>query len=120
MKRSFSLLGLFLLLLPLLRHLAFDERLVEARSAPELLAAVMGIGSGLTCGFLGLMILGFVCDGGRGYSNRVLFIAMAILGCAWCCLYPSGWILGVPLIVYAISRLFRLSHTSKTAQTSHQ
>lgn len=116
MKKGFSLLGLFLLLLPLLRHLTFEERWVETRSVPQVLAAIMGISGGLTCGFLGLMVLGFVCDGGRSHASRGLFIAMVVLGSAWCCIYPSGWLLGVPLIVYSISRLFRASLMSKSAE----
>ena len=115
MKRAFSLLGLLLLLLPLLRHITFEERIAEADSAPKLVATLRGIGSGLTCGFFGLMILGFVCDGGRGFRSRSLFIAMTVLGSAWCYFYPSGWLLGVPLIVYSVGR--RLGASSPSAST---
>ncbi len=119
MKKAFSLFGLLLLLIPLLRHLTFEQRLESVDSAPELMSAIMGISGGLTCGFVGLIVLGFVCDAGQGFRSRTLFITMAVIGMAWCYFYPGGWLLGVPLIAYPIGRRFGAARSSDATQNAH-
>jgi hypothetical protein len=106
MKRAFSLFGLLLLLIPLLRLISFEKRLEAVDSAPKLVSTLMSISSGLTCGFFGLLVLGFVCDAGQDFRSNTLFISMAAIGLAWCFFYPAGWLLGGPLIAYAVGRRF--------------
>jgi len=118
MKRAFSLFGLLLLLIPLLRHISFEQRLEVVDSAPKLVSTLMSISSGLTCGFFGLLVLGFACDAGQGFRSKTLFISMAILGLAWCFFYPAGWLLGVPLIAYAVGRRFGAPPVSDATQNA--
>lgn len=99
-----AVLGLTLLVIPLLRHLTFEERLAEAKTVAAALAAVKGVTGGLFCGFAGLMVLGFVCDAGKGWGGRALHAAMLLAGLAWCFLHPAGWLLGIPLGVYGGAR----------------
>lgn len=118
MKPAFSIVGLTLLVVPLVRHLSFDERLHSATSRADVVSSIMSISSGLMCGFVGIMLLGFICDAGRGYRRRWLFVSMATLGGFWCYLYPSGWLLGLPLVLYPMCRLFAFGQpTSQTPVT---
>ena len=118
MKRTFSLLGLLFLLIPLLRHISFEKQLETVDSAPQLVSTFMSISSGLTCGFFGLLALGFVCDAGQGFRSKTLFITMAALGLAWCFFYPVGWLLGAPLIAYAVGRRFGTAPVSDATQNA--
>ena len=99
-----AVLGLTLLAIPPLRHLTFEDRLAEAKTTVAALAAVKGVSSGLFCGFAGLMVLGFVCDAGKGWGGRTLHVTMLLVGLAWCFLHPAGWLLGVPLAIYGAAR----------------
>ena len=76
-----AVLGLTLLVIPLLRHLTFEERLAEAKTTAAALAAVKGVTGGLFCGFAGLMVLWFVCDAGKGWG---------VGRCMWSCC-SRGW-----------------------------
>ena len=116
MKQAFSLLGLLLLTIPLLRHIDFERRLEAADSAPKLVSTLMSVSSGLLCGLLGLTVLGFVCDAGKGYRSKPLFISMAALGVVWSFFYPVGWMLGIPLMVYPIARRFGAAPASTKPQ----
>lgn len=53
-------------------------------------------------GCLGLMILGFLVDGGTGYKRPFVLIGMLAVGILWVAVYPSGWMLGLPLILYSL------------------
>jgi hypothetical protein len=101
-----AIAGLGLLTIPLLRHVGFERRLEGAKSVIEFMVTLLGVTSGLTMGFVGLMILGLLVDGGSGYRKPALLISMALLGCLWIVYYPSGWLLGVPLTLYPLLRRF--------------
>jgi hypothetical protein len=105
-KKFVAIIGLGLLTFPLLRHLSFRRRLDSSDSSAELVSTLLGVSSGLMVGFVGLMILGFLVDGGSGYRKPALLILMAGLGGLWIAFYPSGWLLGAPLIVYPLLRRF--------------
>jgi len=105
-KKFVAIIGLGLLTFPLLRHLSFELRLDSSDSPAEVVSTLLGVSSGLMVGFVGLMILGILVDGGSGYRKPALLIVMLVLGGLWIASYPSGWLLGVPLLVYPLLRRF--------------
>jgi hypothetical protein len=105
-KKFVAIIGLGLLAFPLLRHLTFKRRLDSSDSSAEVVSALLSVSSGFMMGFVGLMILGFLVDGGSGYRKPALLILMAVFGGLWIAFYPSGWLLGAPLIVYPLLRRF--------------
>ena len=102
MKLFVAIIGLALLAYPLARHLSLERRLEESDSAVEVLSNLVGISGGLMIGFVGVMVLGILVDGGRGYRKPALLGLLALLGIAWTLVYPSGWLLGVPLMIYPV------------------
>ena len=113
MKMLVAIFGLGLLAFPLFRHLGFDRRLEGSKSVADVVSSLAGVSRGLTIGFFGLMTLGFLVDGGSGYRKPALLILMAVIGGLWVTFYPSGWMLGIPLIVYPLLR--RLGFETKKA-----
>jgi len=105
-KKLVAITGLGLLALPLWRHLTFRRRLDSSDSSSEVVSTLLTVSSGFMVGFVGLMILGFLVDGGSGYRKPTLLILMAVFGALWTAFYPSGWLLGIPLVVYPLLRRF--------------
>lgn len=70
-------------------------------------------------GFVGLMVLGFLVDGGNGYRKPALLILMLMFGGLWSVFYPSGWLLGIPLVVYPLLHRFGFNRRS-TAQEERE
>ena len=103
LRRLAAVLALALLTWPLLRQSAIRDRLHKAESIVEALIAFASVHAGMMMGFTGLMILGFLLDG-FGYRPKPLICCMFILGSIWCFFYPSGWVLGLPLAIYALSK----------------
>jgi hypothetical protein len=106
MKKFVAILGLGLLAYPLWRHLSFERRLEGVDSVIEAVSTMHGVTGGLMIGCAGLMILGFLVDGGSGYRKPALLISMAVAGGLWIALYPSGWMLGIALVLYPLFRRF--------------
>ena len=107
MKPFLAVIGIALLVVPVLRFLAFHERAAEVESKEHAVGLLVSIPGGLMQGFAGLMLLGFLCDGGSGYKPIWLLAAMALVGITWSLVYPSGWMLGIPLIIYSGEKLLR-------------
>lgn len=106
MKLFIAVVGMVLLSFPLVRHVGFEQRMANVSSAGEVVSALYGVYGGLMMGFFGLMILGFLVDGGAGYRKPVLLISMTLVGVGWLMIYPSGWMLGLPLILYPAGKKF--------------
>jgi len=81
------------------------------------LALIASIPMGLTQGFFGLMVLGFLCDGSRGYRPLWLITSMMLIGALWITVYPNGWMLGVPFVVYAAEKLLRAARNRRAGTT---
>ncbi|WOO42257.1 hypothetical protein [Rubellicoccus peritrichatus] len=114
MKKVFASIGLLLLLFPILTIEVKMNGIANSESSKEVVSSLYGIMGGLFQGFFGLMILGFVCDGGKGYKKKWLLISMLLLGAIWIIRYPSGWMLGIPLMVYAGEKLFKEIRNKKS------
>ncbi len=106
MKKFVATIGLGLLSFSLLRHLTFRRRLDSSDSSSEVVSALLGVWSGLVIGFVGLMFLGFLVDGGSGYRKPALLIMMLMFGGLWSVFYTSGWLLGIPLVAYPLLHRF--------------
>lgn len=113
MKPFLAVIGIALLVLPLLRFVAFVERAAGLESKEQAVGLMLSIPAGLMQGFAGLMLLGFLCDGGRAYKPIWLLVAMALVGVTWSAVYPSGWMLGIPLIIYSGEKLLRASRPKR-------
>lgn len=107
MKVLAAIGGIGLLMAPVLFFLWLEELAARVTTKDEVVGLVGSVHAGLTMGFVGLMILGFVCDGGRGFKPLWLLSLMCLLGLAWLLIYPGGWLLGIPLILYSGEKLFR-------------
>lgn len=107
MKLAVAIIGISLLVVPLLRHASFASKAEEARNRDDLVSLLTGVQTEIMIGFLSLMILGFLCDGGKGYKPAWMLLIMTVLGTIWCFCFPGGWLLGIPLIVYSLEKLIR-------------
>ena len=103
--------GIGLIAAPVLYFLTFEQRASQVRTKDEVVGLLGSIPAGLMMGFIGLMILGFLCDGGQGFKPLWLLSVMLLLGFAWSLIYPSGWMLGIPLVLYSGEKLFRAART---------
>lgn len=68
MKPILAAIGIVLLATPVLRFLRLERSLADAPATGEPAALIVSIPAGFMQGFVGLMILGFLCDGGAGYK----------------------------------------------------
>lgn len=109
MKPLAAMGGIGLIAAPVLYFLTFEQRARQATTKDEVAGLVGSISAGLMIGFLGLMILRFLCDCGQGFKPLWLLSVMILLGFAWTLIYPSGWMLGIPLALYSGEKLFRLA-----------
>ncbi len=106
MKPIIAGIGVTLLCFPLWRYASFNQRVEDASSTTDLLSTLFSVGSGFTIGGIGLTLLGILIDGGSGYRRPILLVMLSIIGIMWIAYYPSGWLLGIPLIIYPLSKGF--------------
>jgi hypothetical protein len=97
--------------LPLLRCITLIVTLEEAETARDLLSAMSGLATGILIGGAGVFLLGFLCDGGQGYKPIWLLATMTVVGVLWIGVYPGGWLVGVPLAIYAGAKLVQRLRT---------
>ena len=113
MKPILAAIGIVLLTTPVLRFLRLDRSLADPANGDPA-AFIVSIPAGFMQGFVGLMILGVLCDGGAGYKPLWLLSTMALIGIFWTAAYPSGWLLGIPLILYSAEKLLRMKSRSRS------
>ena len=111
-KRVSASISLILLAIPVLYQLTFNERLEGSQNTKDVETTFMGLVAGLLLGGAALMVLGIIVDGGTGYNRPWLLVLMLIIGVAWIVVYPVGWLLGVPLVIYALIRMLPLKRVT--------
>ena len=113
MKILFSIIGLFVLTQPLLKFGRQMDKLENSETVDSFIQTLINVQWGFYQGLIGLMILGFVCDAGSGYKKPWLLISLIIIGIVWIIIYPHGWFLGVPTLIYSGEKLIKLTRKEK-------
>lgn len=122
MKKFFAMVGLGLLVVPLLWSQLWKRGPIEVEGTGvgalwKLKQAVEQLPVGMMIAFWGLVILGFVMDAGKGYRRNWISVSMVGIGAAWIAFYQHGWMLGIPLIVYPVSKWVGRKDTTKERKT---
>jgi hypothetical protein len=94
-----ALIGMVLLIIPLLLNVVIH--LNTSRTNAEFVATLSAHTLGMVLGFLGLLFLAYVVDA-KGCRKPSILVPMAIIGVLWRVFLPSGWILGVPIVLYTL------------------
>lgn len=113
-----AIIGMLVITIPLVRIGSLFDRINTADSADTVVTSLYGIAGGLAQGFFGLMVLGFLCDGGKGFKPLWLLLSMTAIGALWLTTYPGGWILGVPLCLYSGEKIFRIYSSKNRSNNS--
>ncbi|HAV61666.1 MAG TPA: hypothetical protein DCY13_04785 [Verrucomicrobiales bacterium] len=88
-------------LLALATHLFPGESMAVESARALTIALLLLYGVVVIPGFLGIMILGF-CTDAAGYRPPWLYYVMIFLGLIWLVNFPSGTMVGLALLAYAL------------------